>query len=40
MRSVDDEGVEYEDEADLIPTDETDIGTPKNKAFRKCKVLV
>ena len=31
MLSVDDEGVEDEDEADLMPTDETDIGTPETR---------
>ena len=35
MLSVVDEGVEDEDEVDLMPTDETDIGIPDNKLSQK-----
>ena len=39
MLSVDDEGVEDEDEADLMPTDETDIGTPETRLSEDARFL-
>ena len=39
MLSVDDEGVKNEDEADLMPTDETDIGIPKTRLSEDARFL-
>ena len=39
MLSVDDEGVEDEDEADLMPTDKTDIGTPETRLSEDARLL-
>ena len=39
MLSVDDEGVEDEDEADLMSTDETDIGTPETRLSEDARFL-
>lgn len=39
MLSVHNEGVEDEDEADLMPTDETDIGTPESRLSEDARFL-
>ena len=39
MLSVDDEGVQGEDETDLMPTDETDIGTPETRLSEDARSL-
>ena len=39
MLSVDDEGLEDEDVADLVPTDETDIGIPETRLSEDARFI-